>query len=92
MATRVAHGIQSSPFLPALPPVALGNLGRVVNPGTFNPDGGLVSLGERLDHRPTPAEGPSTYTRQPVPNREGGIFPTATLSAAGYPTRAYHRR
>lgn len=69
-----AGRVQASPFLPDLPAVALGDLGRVKFPPTRTD--GLLSLADRdpRANRPT-VYGVSDYTKPPTPTRIGGPFP-----------------
>ena len=74
---RTLRRQQVSPFLPDVPSVAGPDIGRVVFPGTTQAGRGLLAFTDRDPTNPAntvPAEGPSSYTRPPMPIRFGGGF------------------
>lgn len=77
----ISRQIQSSPFLPFLPAIALGDLGRVKFPGTTRAGRGLLTTEERNPNDPAnviEVTGPTSYTRAPHAMRVGGIYPPRT--------------
>lgn len=72
---QTAGRIMASPFLPSLPAIALGDLGRVKFPPTTS--SGIITDADRDPRNPDNRQtvyGPSTYTKPPTPQRIGGPF------------------